>query len=132
MRRAWLALLALVFITTPAQAKVDGTLFSQALEGATKEMFVAADHADAANKAFEIRDFAKGCPEAQQAYDHYTASAKIFEDALVVYEKQGPEAEQIRGWLREDIAAMKHHRLPYDLFLKNVCPAYTSEQKPAV
>ena len=95
-------------------------------------MEVANPHAMAANAAFEAGDMPAGCAEAKLAYDGYTDARQIFRKALQHYEAadEDPQQVEVVGYLNTNIDAMTRHRLPYELFLTNVCPSITGIPAP--
>jgi hypothetical protein len=126
------AVLGLLFVPNLSVA-AETSVFSQSLKDATRVMMTVANpHASSANEAFKAGDKITGCTEARLAYDGYTNGRQIFRTALQHYESaiDDPNRAEVIGYLKENIDAMTRMRLPYELFLTNVCPAITGFPAP--
>lgn len=116
-------------ISAGAQEK---SVFGEAIKDSMKIiMTVANPHAKAANEAFGSGDTVAGCSEARLAYDGYTAARQVFRKALVHYETKDATETKAIGYLKENVDSVTRMRLPYELFLTNVCPAITGLPAPA-
>lgn len=127
-----IALLFVSLLVLPLMATAEEkSVFGQAIEDSMKIiMTVANPSAKAANEAFGSGDKVKGCSEAKLAYDGYTDARQVFRKALKHYKTEDATETKAIGYLTENIGSVTRMRLPYELFLTNVCPAITGLPAP--